>query len=167
MGAHEHKKHSIKNINFAIVTISDTRTKQNDLSGILIQEILKNNGHNINHYEIIKDDKKEIMSKAKNILSIDDIQAIIFTGGTGISSRDITIESIKPLIQKELPGFGEIFRMLSMDEIGSAAIMSRAIGGIADDKIIFCIPGSKGAVKLAMEQLILKECGHMLWEINR
>jgi len=167
LGAHEHKKHSIKNINFAIVTISDTRTKQNDLSGILIQEILKNNGHNINHYEIIKDDKKEIMSKAKNILSIDDIQAIIFTGGTGISSRDITIESIKPLIQKELPGFGEIFRMLSMDEIGSAAIMSRAIGGIADDKIIFCIPGSKGAVKLAMEQLILKECGHMLWEINR
>jgi len=167
LGAHEHKKHSIKNINFAIVTISDTRTKQNDLSGILIQEILKNNGHNINHYEIIKDDKKEIMSKAKNILSIEDIQAIIFTGGTGISSRDITIEAIKPLIQKELPGFGEIFRMLSMDEIGSAAIMSRAIGGIADDKIIFCIPGSKGAVKLAMEQLILKECGHMLWEINR
>ena len=167
MGANEHKKHSIKNINFAIVTISDTRTKQNDLSGILIQEILKNNGHNINHYEIIKDDKKEIMSKAKNILSIDDIQAIIFTGGTGISSRDITIEAIKPLMQKELPGFGEIFRMLSMDEIGSAAIMSRAIGGIADDKIIFCIPGSKGAVKLAMEQLILKECGHILWEINR
>ena len=167
MGVHEHKKHSIKNINFAVVTISDTRTKENDLSGILIQEILINNGHNVKDYEIIKDEKKEIISKAKNLLSLDDIQAIIFTGGTGISSRDVTIEAIKPLIQKELPGFGEVFRMLSMNEIGSAAIMSRAIGGIADDKIIFCIPGSKGAVKLAIEQLILKECGHMLWEINR
>jgi len=167
MGAHEHKKHSIKNINFAVVTISDTRTKQNDHSGIFIQEILKNQGHNILDYDIIKDEKKEITSKAKNLLLIEDIQSIIFTGGTGISSRDITIDAIKPLIKKELPGFGEIFRMLSMDEIGSAAIMSRAICGIAEDKIIFCIPGSKGAVKLAIEQLILKECGHMLWEINR
>lgn len=167
MGAIEHKKHSIKDIGFALVIVSDTRTEENDASGALMKELISKAGHRVVSYKIVKNDKNEISSEALRLLSLDDVEAIIFCGGTGISSRDVTIEAIKPIFEKELNGFGEIFRILSMEEIGSAAIMSRATAGVTRGKAIFCIPGSKNAVKLALKRLILEECGHILWEVKR
>jgi len=167
MGVEEHKKHALKNIGFAVVVVSDTRSKENDESGKLIMEMIKEASHRVEWYGIIKNDVKEIEKTAENLLSMEKIDAIIFSGGTGISSRDVTVEATMPLMEKILPGFGEMFRFLSMKEIGSAAIMSRAVAGVADKKAIFCLPGSKNAVKLAMDEIILKECGHILWEVRK
>ncbi len=167
MGVEEHKKHALKNIGFAVVVVSDTRSKENDESGKMIMEMIKEASHRVEWYGIIKNDVKEIEKTAENLLSMEKIDAIIFSGGTGISSRDVTVEATMPLMEKILPGFGEMFRFLSMKEIGSAAIMSRAVAGVADKKAIFCLPGSKNAVKLAMDEIILKECGHILWEVRK
>ncbi len=150
-----------------MVTVSDTRTKDTDTSGALITELVHNAGHRVVSYNIVKDDKEEILTEARTLLSSNNVQAIIFCGGTGISARDDTIDVIKPIFHKELPGFGEIFRVMSLEDIGSAAIMSRATAGVVDGKVIFCIPGSRGAVKLALGKLILEECGHILWEVQR
>jgi len=167
MGAEEHKKNKVENIGFAVITVSDTRTEETDTSGILVKELLSSAGHRVTHYKIIKDEAQEITFEAQRLLDMDVPDAIIICGGSGVSKRDVTIEAIRPLFEKELDGFGEVFRYLSMDDIGSAAIMSRATAGIAKEKVIFCIPGSKGAVKLALEKLILEECGHILWEARR
>ncbi len=167
MGSKEHKHHAVKDIGFAVVTISDTRTAETDTSGILIREFIKDAGHRIEHTSIIRDERESITGLTRTLLDDPSIDAIILTGGTGISNRDITPESVRPLIEKELPGFGELFRTLSMSEIGSAAMMSRAMAGIANKKAIFCIPGSRGAVSLAMKRLILEEAGHMLWEVRK
>jgi len=167
MGAEEHKKNKVENIGFAVITISDTRTEETDTSGILVKELLSSAGHRVTHYKIIKDEAQEITFEAQRLLDMDVPDAIIICGGSGVSKRDVTIEAIRPLFEKELDGFGEVFRYLSMDDIGSAAIMSRATAGIAKEKVIFCIPGSKGAVKLALEKLILEECCHILWEARR
>ena len=167
MGSKEHKKHAVANIGFGVVTISDTRTVETDTSGMLIRELIVGEGHHVGHYSIIKDEKRGISNLLQDLLRDDSLDAFIFSGGTGISTRDITPEAIRPLLDKELPGFGEMFRFLSMDEIGSAAMMSRAIGGISNGKPIFCIPGSRGAVSLAMRKIILKETGHMLYEVRK
>jgi len=167
MGAKDHKKHSIKDISFALVTVSDTRTEENDESGKIIIEFIEKAGHRVVDYGIMKDDREMIAREAKRLLSEEDVQAIIFTGGTGIARRDVTVEAVRPFLEKELPGFGEIFRALSMEEIGSAAMLSRATAGISNGKALFCIPGSRGAVKLALKKLILEECGHILWEAGR
>ena len=127
MGVEEHKKHALKNIGFAVVVVSDTRRKENDESGKLIMEMIKEASHRVEWYGIIKNDMNEIEKTAENLLSMEKIDAIIFSGGTGISSRDVTVEATMPLMEKILPGFGEMFRFLSMKEIGSAAIMSRAV----------------------------------------
>ena len=162
MSVEEHKKHAIKNIKFAVFVVSDTRNEKTDESGKLIKELIEKNKHNIVEYKIIKNDEKEILNALQY-----NADAIIFCGGTGISKKDITIDVVKPLLQKELPGFGEMFRILSIEEIGTAAIMSRATAGIIDGKAIFCIPVSKNAVKTAMEKIILEECGHILWEARK
>ncbi len=167
MGTNEHKKHALTNIGFAVVTVSDSRTKATDTSGSLINEFIEGAGHRIERYTIVQDDMEEIQGEGKRLLADDRVDAIIFTGGTGISERDITPESIRPLLEKELPGFGELFRNLSMKEIGSAAMMSRVTAGTARKKAVFCIPGSRGAVSLAMKELILEEAGHILWEVRK
>ncbi len=167
MGAKGHKKHSLPNISFSLVTVSDTRTKENDESGKIIIKLIEKAGHRVVEYGIIKDDMEMITAEAERLLSSDNVQAVIFTGGTGIAKRDVTVEALEPLMERKLPGFGEIFRALSMEEIGSAAMLSRATAGIASGKVIFCIPGSRGAVKLAVGKLILEECGHILWEMRR
>ncbi|HHF56527.1 MAG TPA: MogA/MoaB family molybdenum cofactor biosynthesis protein [Thermoplasmatales archaeon] len=167
MGVEEHKKHAIQNISFALITVSDSRNEATDESGALIKEMAGKEGHSITEYRIIKNDRKEIEDVVKELLDRRDVDAILFCGGTGISSKDITVDTVKPFLEKELPGFGEMFRMLSMQEIGTAAMLSRAIAGIARRKAIFCIPGSKNAVKLAMEKIILEECGHILWEARK
>jgi len=167
MGVEEHKKHAIQNISFAVVTVSDSRNEATDESGMLIKEMVGKRRYSIAEYRIIKNDRKQIEDTMKELLDRNDVDVIIFCGGTGISSKDMTVDTIKPFLEKELPGFGEMFRMLSMQEIGTAAMLSRATAGIARKKAIFCIPGSKNAVKLAMEKIILEECGHILWEVRK
>lgn len=158
---------STRSIKCAVITISDTRTEETDKSGKLLQELLRNNGHLTTTYQIVKDEEKAIID-AVEMACTKDISLILMTGGTGIAKRDITIETVSRLFEKEIVGFGEIFRMLSYTEdIGSAAILSRAAAGVYRDKAIFIMPGSSGAVKLAMEKLILKEIGHVVKELTK
>ncbi|WP_423202470.1 MogA/MoaB family molybdenum cofactor biosynthesis protein [Mammaliicoccus sciuri] len=156
-------------INVAVLTVSDTRTKETDKGGQLVQQYLKNLNVEIKegHYQIVKDDVTEIQTQVNEWLS-NDVDVIITTGGTGISQRDVTIEAIKPLLDKEIEGFGEIFRYLSYTEdVGTRAILSRAIAGTVGHQVIISIPGSTGAVKLAMEKLITKELNHLVHELNK
>lgn len=156
-------------INVAVLTVSDTRTKETDKGGQLVQQYLKNLNVEIKegHYQIVKDDVTEIQTQVNEWLN-NDVDAIITTGGTGISQRDVTIEAIKPLLDKEIAGFGEIFRYLSYTEdVGTRAILSRAIAGTVGHQVIISIPGSTGAVKLAMEKLITKELNHLVHELNK
>lgn len=156
-------------INVAVLTVSDTRTKETDKGGQLVQQYLKDLNVEIKegHYQIVKDDVTEIQTQVNEWLN-NDVDAIITTGGTGISQRDVTIEAIKPLLDKEIEGFGEIFRYLSYTEdVGTRAILSRAIAGTVGHKVIISIPGSTGAVKLAMEKLITKELNHLVHELNK
>ncbi|MFZ3064349.1 MAG: MogA/MoaB family molybdenum cofactor biosynthesis protein [Nitrospirota bacterium] len=167
MGHKEHKEKAVKNVNCMVITVSDTRTEETDSSGKLIQSLLKENGHKIAHYKILKDVPVLIRDSVANAIVDNNLQAIIINGGTGISKRDTTFEAVDSLLEKRLEGFGELFRYLSFQEIGSAAIMSRASAGVYRGKIIISVPGSEPAVKLAMEKLILPELGHIVWEINR
>ncbi|WP_353463444.1 molybdenum cofactor biosynthesis protein MoaB [Mammaliicoccus sciuri] len=156
-------------INVSILTVSDTRTKETDKGGQLVQQYLNDLNVEIKegHYQIVKDDVTEIQTQVNEWLS-KDVDAIITTGGTGISQRDVTIEAIKPLLDKEIEGFGEIFRYLSYTEdVGTRAILSRAIAGTVGHQVIISIPGSTGAVKLAMEKLITKELNHLVHELNK
>ncbi|WP_269669939.1 molybdenum cofactor biosynthesis protein B [Mammaliicoccus sciuri] len=156
-------------INVAVLTVSDTRTKETDKGGQLVQQYLNDLNVEIKegHYQIVKDDVTEIQTQVNEWLN-KDVDAIITTGGTGISQRDVTIEAIKPLLDKEIEGFGEIFRYLSYTEdVGTRAILSRAIAGTVGHQVIISIPGSTGAVKLAMEKLITKELNHLVHELNK
>lgn len=148
-------------LNCAIITISDTRTVANDKSGQIIQNLLTQSGHNIIDYQIIKDDPELIKKIVENIADNDNIHCLITHGGTGISPQDHTYDVLEKLLDKTLSGFGEIFRFLSYQEIGSRAIASRALGGIYQGKLVFSLPGSTGAVKLGLEKLIIPELNHL------
>lgn len=164
MGHREHKAGAPSSVRCAVVTVSDTRTPDTDSSGALIQELLRGAGHKVTDYRIVKDDPsliRDVIQKAPN-----ETQAIILTGGTGISKRDGTYEVVSGLLEKTIEGFGELFRALSYEEIGSAAMMSRATAGLHQGKVIFSVPGSKAAVRLAMEKLILPELGHCVRELS-
>jgi molybdenum cofactor biosynthesis protein B len=150
----------------AVVTVSDTRTVETDGSGREIQESLTRSGHRCVFYRIIPDDPGRIQGLLREIGDRDDIDALILNGGTGIAPRDTTHDALVPLLQKTLPGFGEIFRYLSYQEIGSRAIASRAIAGIYRDLLIFSLPGSTGAVRLAMDKLILPEIVHLVRQLK-
>lgn len=163
-----HRQNVKQTVNCAVITVSDTRTIETDKSGAFIKELLEIEGHNIIQYVIVQDELMLIQHKLKEMTDSNEIEAIIINGGTGISHRDVTIEAIKPLLSKELPGFGELFRMLSYQlDIGSASIMSRAIAGVLNECIVFSTPGSTKAVKLAMEKLILPELGHAVYELTK
>lgn len=154
-------------ISCAVITISDTRTPDTDRSGELIQQLLQSAGHTINTYRIIADESNQIRAELDTALnSQPPIQAIIFNGGTGISARDNTFEAISSVLTKTLPGFGEIFRYLSYREIGSRAIASRAIAGTYGRLLVFSLPGSRGAVQLGMEKLILPELIHLVTQLT-
>lgn len=153
-------------INCAIITVSDSRTIVNDKSGQIIKKLLIESGHNIINYIIIKDDKELIEINLKNIAENNDVNCLIFNGGTGISNRDYTYDVLANLLDKTLSGFGEIFRFLSYQEIGSRAIASRALAGVYQGKLVFSLPGSTGAVKLGLEKLILPELNHLWTQIN-
>ncbi|MBD1913327.1 MULTISPECIES: MogA/MoaB family molybdenum cofactor biosynthesis protein [unclassified Leptolyngbya] len=150
----------------AIVTVSDTRTRETDTSGQAIEMALVSAGHQVGSYEILKDDPAAIATHVQSLCDDSAIAAIILNGGTGIAPRDTTYDAVERLLEKTLPGFGEIFRWLSYREIGSRAIASRAVAGIRQNTLIFSLPGARGAVVLAMENLILPELQHLIKQLN-
>ncbi|MBD2313981.1 MogA/MoaB family molybdenum cofactor biosynthesis protein [Desertifilum sp. FACHB-1129] len=149
-------------INVAVITVSDTRSPSTDKSGQLIQSLLQTSGHAVIAYAVIKDEPAQIQAQLQDLCSHADLDAVIFNGGTGIAPRDTTYDALEGLLEKQLPGFGELFRSLSFAEIGTRAIASRAVAGVYRSKLIFSIPGSTGAVKLATERLILPELAHLV-----
>ena len=163
----EHKAAAPRSVPCMVITCSDTRTPENDTSGALIMSSLKGRGHTVVSYHLVKDDPSVIRKLIKQGAKDRHVQAIIVNGGTGISQRDSTFEAIDGLLEKRLDGFGEIFRYLSYQDIGSAAIMSRATAGLYKGTIVISIPGSEKAVLLAMDKLILDELGHMAREMTK
>jgi len=167
--SHEEHKQSAGTMSArcAIITLSDTRTVRTDHSGRLIQKLLTENGHAVVADHLIPDEADQLSRLVQSLLERDDVEVIVTNGGTGISPRDRTIDTLQRLFDKPLPGFGELFRMLSYQQIGSAAMLSRAVAGIAANKPIFCLPGSTKAVELAMNSLILPELRHLLGELHK
>ncbi len=169
----KHKALAPKHLKFAIYVCSTFRYQQlqknektDDVSGEAIEALLKSAGHTVLSKNIIADDEGVIAEAVKSVLSSEELDAAIFCGGTGIAPKDVTIETVQPFLEKVLLGFGEIFRRLSYDKIGSAAIMSRALAGAAKGKAFFCIPGSPNAVRLSVEMLILPEAPHIVRHIR-
>jgi len=165
--AHEHKQDAPRSISCMVITCSDTRTPETDTSGQLIQKLLEGDGHRIVAYQVVKDDPGQITHRIALGLWKYGAKIIIVNGGTGISRRDSTFDAVSKMLEKRLDGFGEIFRFLSYQEIGSPAIMSRAVAGIIEGRVVFSIPGSENAVRLAMERLILPELGHLVKELTK
>ena len=151
----------------AIITLSDTRTEETDKSGQHIRALLEQNHHVISAYHIIPDDPNRLAGLLDQLIDQPDVDAILTNGGTGISPRDLTIPVIEKRLTTLLPGFGELFRMLSFEQIASGAMLSRALGGIARGKLLFAMPGSTKAVELAMNRLILPELKHLLRELRK
>lgn len=151
----------------AVITVSDTRTEETDKSGRAMREKLTAAGHTIVHYQIIRDEPSDIRALLGHLATNPQFSVILLNGGTGISRRDTTFDVVDAMLEKRLPGFGEIFRMLSYDDIGPAAFLSRATAGIINGKILFSLPGSTGAVTLGMEKLILPELSHLLNELEK
>ncbi|MFD5853340.1 molybdenum cofactor biosynthesis protein B [Cytobacillus pseudoceanisediminis] len=168
MSTFEHKKEAPKEVRCKVVTVSDTRDKETDKSGKLMIRLLEEAGHVISDYEIVKDEGSLIRQAVLKGCENPSIDAVLTNGGTGIALRDVTIETVRQLFDKEMDGFGELFRMLSYTEdIGSAAILSRAAAGTVQNKAVFSTPGSSGAVRLAMNKLILPELGHIVRELRK
>lgn len=149
-----------------VITVSDTRTEETDHSGQLIKQLLIDAGHKIAAYGIVKDDPTMVQHQITQLSADTPCDIFIFNGGTGIAPRDTTYDAIAVLLEKTLPGFGEIFRHLSYQDIGSRAIASRAVAGVYQNKLIFSLPGSSNAVKLAMTELILPEMVHLVKQLN-
>ncbi len=168
MSTQEHKQAAPNQVHCKVITVSDTRTEETDKSGKLMMEMLENEGHIISDYVIVKDEAEPIKMAVLKGCSDPGIDVVLTNGGTGIAKRDVTIETVQSLFEKEITGFGELFRMLSYQEdIGSAALLSRATAGVLNDKAIFSTPGSTGAVRLAMVKLILPEIGHVVRELKK
>ena len=164
-----HKEHAPKSLGVYIITCSTSRSKQqktreetSDASGDLIERLVKAAGHRIEGRKLVSDSRPIITKTAKRALASKTVDAVIITGGTGLSPRDVTVESIAPLIDREIPGFGELFRKVSYESIGSPAMLSRTMAGSRKGKVIFCLPGSPDAVQTALEKLILPELGHIV-----
>lgn len=166
MAVHEHKEKAKKSVRCFVVTVSDTRDENTDTSGQTIKQLLAADGHQAAGYRIVKDEPLEIEALLNETLGMGEVDAVIVNGGTGIAPRDGTYEVVSRLLDKKLDGFGEIFRYLSYLDIGSAAIMSRAAAGTARGKVLISLPGSQGAVTLAMEKLILPELRHMVSQLQ-
>jgi molybdenum cofactor biosynthesis protein B len=173
----EHKASSPTSVRCAVLTVSDTRTEANDTGGRAIVTLLTEHGHEVMFKQIVRDEPDQVRALIAGWIGIEadgaagqierTVQVIITTGGTGISSRDRTYEAVTGLLDKQLDGFGELFRMLSFQEIGAGAMLSRACAGVARGRIVICLPGSEHAVRLAMTRLILPELGHLVREISR
>jgi len=154
-------------VRVAVLTVSDTRTPADDRSGKLLCDGLAAAGHQLTGYRIAPDEPTVIEPLLRAWVAAPDCDAVILNGGTGISRRDRTYDVVASMLDKTLPGFGEIFRILSWEEVGAAAMLSRAVAGICEGTVIFSLPGSTNAVRLGLEQLILPELAHLVWELNR
>jgi len=163
----EHRRAAPTSVRCAVLTVSDTRTLATDTGGQLLVDLLECSGHRVLDRQIVRDDLSAIREWVTRWRDRSDIEAIFITGGTGLSRRDQTIEAIRPMFEKELPGFGELFRLLSFQKIGPAAILSRATAGLVGRIMVFALPGSPGAIQLAMEKLVLPELGHVIRESQR
>jgi molybdenum cofactor biosynthesis protein B len=161
----EHRNAAVSNVRCAVITVSDTRAHEADVSGRAIVELLEGAGHLVAKRQILRDEPMDVRDAV--LANVGDVDTIITTGGTGITSRDSTYEAIASIFEKQLDGFGELFRMLSYEEIGSAAMMTRATAGVARGTAIFLLPGSEHAVRLGMTKLILPELGHVVRELRR
>ena len=161
---HAHRRAAPESIAIAVLTVSDTRTLETDTGGGLCVELLEEAGHRVIDRSIVPDEPDAIAGALERALGLDGSRAVVFTGGTGVAPRDVTPDTIEPRLGRLIPGFGEFFRQLSYEDIGSAALLSRALAGIADGRVVFVLPGSRGAVQLAMEKLILPELGHLAAE---
>ena len=170
MGHQEHEQRArdelSSQVRCAVLTISDTRTPETDTSGAAIRTALTQAGHDVVRYNLVRDEPEQIDALVRTCAA-EGCKLIITNGGTGIARRDSTFEAIDSLLEKRLPGFGELFRMLSYQEIGAAAMLSRATAGVYGGALIFCLPGSTNAVRLALEQLIVPQLAHLVWETVR
>jgi len=165
MGTREHKQHAPKKVTIGIITVSTTRALADDRSGKWINSQAANEGHEVVYHQVIPDDAKIIAATVKNVIRHQRPQVILLTGGTGIAEKDVTIEAVNPMFAKTLTAFGSLFANLSYEEIGSAAILSRATGGIIEKTVVLCMPGSINACKLACQKLIFPELGHLVKHI--
>jgi molybdenum cofactor biosynthesis protein B len=163
----DHKAHAPRAVRCYVLTVSDTRTEDTDTSGRAIADLLQAAGHSLVGRAIVKDDPDQIRTTIERHLANPDVQVIITTGGTGITSRDSTYEVVSGMLQKRLDGFGELFRMLSYEQIGPAAMLSRACAGLVSGRIVAALPGSEAAVRLATERLLIPELGHLVREASR
>ena len=167
MSVAEHRAHSPAQVACFVLTVSDTRTLDTDTSGRAIAALLERAGHIVTGRQAVRDEPRDVAQTIREQLGKGDARVIITTGGTGISKRDSTYEAVTALCEKRLDGFGELFRMLSFQDVGSAAMLSRATAGIVAGCVIFMLPGSEAAVRLAMEKLILPELGHIVRELTK
>ena len=167
MSVVEHKASAPRSVQCFVVTVSDTRTLETDASGRAIADLLTASGHTVAGRALVKDDPKQVQSAIEPHLAGGSVQVIITTGGTGITSRDSTYEAIDALLEKRLDGFGELFRMLSYEQIGPAAMLSRACAGLVSGSIVIALPGSLAAVTLAMEKLVIPELGHLVQQASK
>ncbi|HMO84368.1 MAG TPA: MogA/MoaB family molybdenum cofactor biosynthesis protein [Lacipirellulaceae bacterium] len=165
--AQQHRDDAPKSVACAVVTVSDTRTLDNDGSGAKIVELLAAAGHRVVQRQIVPDEPLQVTALVRALVADPGVEAVLLTGGTGIAARDQTPEAVRGLLSRELPGFGEIFRVLSFQEIGAAAMLSRALGGVAGTTVVLLMPGSTAAVRLAMEQLVLPELAHLVEHAGR
>lgn len=163
----QHRHRDVASVCCAVITVSDTRTVETDSSGKTICDLLTEHKHTVSHYEIVPDDAEVVRRGVRDLCGGGTVRAVILTGGTGIASRDSTIEAIEKLLDKKLDGFGELFRMLSYQQIGAAAMLSRAVAGVCNQTAIFALPGSTPAVKLAMGSLIIPQLGHLAGLLSR
>ena len=162
--AHPHRRAAPARVPTAVVTVSDTRSLETDTGGAKVVELLEQGGHPVADRRIVRDEPGEIAAALRELVARDDVRAVIFTGGSGVAPRDVTPDTVAPLLDRLIPGFGELFRLLSYQEIGSAALLSRALAGLACGRVVFVLPGSRGAVTLAMQRLLLPELAHLAGE---
>jgi molybdenum cofactor biosynthesis protein B len=160
MSSHAHHQRDTQTAGCAVITVSDTRTPDSDGSGRRIQDLLHASGHRVAHYQLLKDEPAVIAAAIRSVPAGADV--VIINGGTGLARRDTTYEAVSRLLEKEITGFGELFRMLSYEQIGAAAMLSRATAGVVGNRVVFSLPGSTAAVELAMTKLILPALGHVV-----
>ena len=166
--SHRSEAEAGKPVRCAVLTVSDSRTEETDESGQLMCRLIEEAGHIVTTYALMKNDESAVRLRVTLYAAASDVQVVFITGGTGLGSRDRTVEAVRPLFEKELPGFGEIFRMLSFNEqVGTAAILSRAVAGSVNGKLVVSMPGSKAAVELALTRVLLPELRHAIRELSR
>lgn len=163
----EHRERAPEEVSFGVLTVSSSRKLEDDESGLRISELAREAGHTVRDHLVVSDETVAIRGAVRVLIDRADIDVLIVDGGTGFSPRDLTPEAVRPLFEREIPGFGELFRALSYEEVGAAAMLSRALAGIAGETLVFVVPGSPAAAELAMRALVLPEAAHLLSQMRR